>query len=83
MLQRQPDTRESEAVRIDVKGVDHSYVEDVVAYFDRDLDVFHLPRESAARPGREDDDSPDYLLMGDWVVARAGVIQVAGQNTRV
>ena len=64
-------------------SVDHSYVEDVVAYLDRDLDVFHLPRESAARLGRQYDRGPDYLLMADWVVARSDVIQVAGENTRV
>ncbi len=74
---------EPEPVLIDVMDVDRSYIQGVRAYLDRDLDVFHLPRESARRLGRPADDGVDFLFVADWVVAKADVIQVAGKNTRV
>lgn len=69
--------------RVDVRGVDHDYVENVLVYLDRGLDLYHLPEASAARLGRPADDGVNYLLMADWVEAGAEVIEVGGARVAV
>lgn len=68
---------------VDVQDVSRDYVEAVRVYLDRGLDVYHLPRESAERLGRLADDGENYLLIADWIEARAEVIEVGGACVQV
>jgi len=72
-----------EEVRIDVRDVDYTWFEDVRAYLDRDLDLYHLPRESADRLGEPDDETGDYFLIDGHVEAKADKIEVDGETIPV
>jgi hypothetical protein len=68
-----------EEVRIDVRDVDYTWFEDVKVYLDRDFDLYHLPRESADRPGEPDEETGDFFLVDGQVEAKSDEIEVDGE----
>jgi hypothetical protein len=67
-----------EMVRIDVRDVDTNWFEDVVAYLDRGLDLYYLPRESAERLGEFDEETGNYWLIDGRVEAISSDIEFGG-----
>jgi hypothetical protein len=68
-----------QAVRIDVQDRDGAWFEGVLAYLDRELDRYFLPRESAERLGEYDPETGNYVLLDGLVEAQADVIEVDGR----
>ena len=66
---------------IDVRDLDHTWWEKVEAY--RDGGTLHLSRASVERIGEIDPATGDALLVGGFVEARAGSVEVDGVETPV
>jgi|LNFM01.1.fsa_nt_gb hypothetical protein len=72
-----------EQVHIDIRDLDYRWCEAVELFFDRGLDIYYFPRESADRLGELDEESGNYYLTAANVEAEPDEIEIEGQRIPV